>query len=261
MAVLLLELTLKRIYSVTQGYHFAFLAVSLGLLGFRGQRNNSIRLATVAASGPVQALGHIGPALRSYRAGKLLGHQPYPFRRLPAGVRAGDVPTPGAFLSGAGGPILLRRNCPGVVHISGAAEGWGALRRKPGGVRGWGITGAGRPRHLWTCQRGRGCSRPGRPFVGSLHLRCSTEAVFEFRSDWDRFDCRGVVATPGGRLAAVSLQGSTSGAQAGGCRVGRYRVERFFQGGCCQVPRATPGARIELQLHPGPSASDLADCR
>ncbi len=32
--VLLLELTLTRIYSVTQGYHFAFLAVSLGLLGF-----------------------------------------------------------------------------------------------------------------------------------------------------------------------------------------------------------------------------------
>lgn len=33
-AVLLLEVTLTRIYSVTQGYHFAFLAVSLGLLGF-----------------------------------------------------------------------------------------------------------------------------------------------------------------------------------------------------------------------------------
>jgi len=33
-AVLLLELTLTRIYSVTQGYHFAFLAVSLGLFGF-----------------------------------------------------------------------------------------------------------------------------------------------------------------------------------------------------------------------------------
>jgi spermidine synthase len=33
-AVILLELTLTRIYSVTQGYHFAFLAVSLGLLGF-----------------------------------------------------------------------------------------------------------------------------------------------------------------------------------------------------------------------------------
>ena len=33
-AVLLLELTLTRIYSVTQGYHFAFLAVSLGLIGF-----------------------------------------------------------------------------------------------------------------------------------------------------------------------------------------------------------------------------------
>ena len=33
-AVLLLEITLTRIYSVTQGYHFAFLAVSLGLLGF-----------------------------------------------------------------------------------------------------------------------------------------------------------------------------------------------------------------------------------
>ena len=33
-AVLLLELTLTRIYSVSQGYHFAFLAVSLGLLGF-----------------------------------------------------------------------------------------------------------------------------------------------------------------------------------------------------------------------------------
>ena len=32
--VLLLELTLTRVYSVTQGYHFAFLAVSLGLLGF-----------------------------------------------------------------------------------------------------------------------------------------------------------------------------------------------------------------------------------
>ena len=32
--VLLLELTLTRLYSVTQGYHFAFLAVSLGLLGF-----------------------------------------------------------------------------------------------------------------------------------------------------------------------------------------------------------------------------------
>ena len=33
-AALLLELTLTRIYSVSQGYHFAFLAVSLGLLGF-----------------------------------------------------------------------------------------------------------------------------------------------------------------------------------------------------------------------------------
>ena len=33
-AVLLLEITLTRVYSVTQGYHFAFLAVSLGLLGF-----------------------------------------------------------------------------------------------------------------------------------------------------------------------------------------------------------------------------------
>ncbi len=33
-AVLLLEIALTRIYSVTQGYHFAFLAVSLGLLGF-----------------------------------------------------------------------------------------------------------------------------------------------------------------------------------------------------------------------------------
>lgn len=33
-AVLLLELTLTRVYSVAQGYHFAFLAVSLGLLGF-----------------------------------------------------------------------------------------------------------------------------------------------------------------------------------------------------------------------------------
>ena len=33
-AVLLLELTLTRVYSVAQGYHFAFLALSLGLLGF-----------------------------------------------------------------------------------------------------------------------------------------------------------------------------------------------------------------------------------
>ena len=33
-AVLLFQLTLTRIYSVSQGYHFAFLAVSLGLLGF-----------------------------------------------------------------------------------------------------------------------------------------------------------------------------------------------------------------------------------
>lgn len=33
-AVVLLEITLTRIYAVTQGYHFAFLAVSLGLLGF-----------------------------------------------------------------------------------------------------------------------------------------------------------------------------------------------------------------------------------
>ncbi|MDP6666753.1 MAG: hypothetical protein QF357_05070 [Dehalococcoidia bacterium] len=33
-AVLLFELTLTRVYSVAQGYHFAFLAVSLGLLGF-----------------------------------------------------------------------------------------------------------------------------------------------------------------------------------------------------------------------------------
>ena len=33
-AVVLLELTLTRVYSVTQGYHFAFLAVSLGLMGF-----------------------------------------------------------------------------------------------------------------------------------------------------------------------------------------------------------------------------------
>ena len=33
-AALLLELTLTRIYSVAQGYHFAFLAVSLGFLGF-----------------------------------------------------------------------------------------------------------------------------------------------------------------------------------------------------------------------------------
>jgi len=33
-AVLLLELTLTRVYAVAQGYHFAFLAVSLGLLGF-----------------------------------------------------------------------------------------------------------------------------------------------------------------------------------------------------------------------------------
>jgi hypothetical protein len=33
-AVLLLELTLTLVYSVTQGYHFAFLAVSLGFLGF-----------------------------------------------------------------------------------------------------------------------------------------------------------------------------------------------------------------------------------
>ena len=32
--MLLLEITLTRVYSVTQGYHFAFLAVSLGLLGF-----------------------------------------------------------------------------------------------------------------------------------------------------------------------------------------------------------------------------------
>ena len=33
-AVLLLEITLTRVYSVAHGYHFAFLAVSLGLLGF-----------------------------------------------------------------------------------------------------------------------------------------------------------------------------------------------------------------------------------
>lgn len=33
-AAILLELTLTRIYSVTHGYHFAFLAVSLGLMGF-----------------------------------------------------------------------------------------------------------------------------------------------------------------------------------------------------------------------------------
>ena len=33
-AVVLLEITLTRVYSVTQGYHFAFLAVSLGLFGF-----------------------------------------------------------------------------------------------------------------------------------------------------------------------------------------------------------------------------------
>ena len=33
-AVLLLELTLTRIYSVAQGHHFAFLAVSLGFIGF-----------------------------------------------------------------------------------------------------------------------------------------------------------------------------------------------------------------------------------
>ena len=35
--VLLLELALTRVYSVTQGYHFAFLAVSLGCLDW-GQR-------------------------------------------------------------------------------------------------------------------------------------------------------------------------------------------------------------------------------
>ncbi|MEE8045767.1 MAG: hypothetical protein V3T49_02895, partial [Dehalococcoidia bacterium] len=33
-SVLLLELTLTRVYSVAHGYHFAFLAVSLGFLGF-----------------------------------------------------------------------------------------------------------------------------------------------------------------------------------------------------------------------------------
>jgi len=33
-ATLLLEITLTRIFSVTQGYHFAFMAVSLALLGF-----------------------------------------------------------------------------------------------------------------------------------------------------------------------------------------------------------------------------------
>ena len=59
-AVLLLEVTLTRIYSVTQGYHFAFLAVSLGLLGFgasgtvlfvapRLWRRNGPRLLTFSA--------------------------------------------------------------------------------------------------------------------------------------------------------------------------------------------------------------------
>ena len=76
-AVLLLEITLTRIYSVTQGYHFAFLAVSLGLLGFGAsgtvlfavpalaQRlrhrllESSALLFTVTALGSYWAINHI----------------------------------------------------------------------------------------------------------------------------------------------------------------------------------------------------------
>ena len=68
-AVLLLEITLTRVYSVTQGYPFAFLAVSLGLLGFgvsgtvlfampRLWREGRLRLlSTSALLFPITALG------------------------------------------------------------------------------------------------------------------------------------------------------------------------------------------------------------
>ena len=48
-ATLLLEIALTRIFAVTQGYHFAFLAISLALLGF-GASGTALAIVPALAS-------------------------------------------------------------------------------------------------------------------------------------------------------------------------------------------------------------------
>ncbi|MBM3956460.1 MAG: hypothetical protein FJ313_00225 [Gemmatimonadetes bacterium] len=56
-AMLLLQLTLTRVYSVAQGYHFAFLAVSLALLGFGASGTALFVAPRLLAAGRRRLLG------------------------------------------------------------------------------------------------------------------------------------------------------------------------------------------------------------
>ena len=61
-ATLLLEISLTRIFSVTQGYHFAFLAISLALLGF-GASGTALALAPAFAARNVRPVATGAAAL------------------------------------------------------------------------------------------------------------------------------------------------------------------------------------------------------
>ena len=152
-AVLLLEITLTRIYSVTQGYHFAFLAVSLGLLGFGAsgtvlfvvpalwRRAGSRLLGNAALLFTVTGLASYWAINRIPFDAYLLVLEPVMFLYLVLFYLAPVVPFFFAGLALGGALVLEPGKASGLYGASLVGSGVGAILAL-GGPAGWGPAGA-----------------------------------------------------------------------------------------------------------------------
>ena len=137
--VLLLELTLTRVYSVTQGYHFAFLAVSLGLLGFGTsgtllflaprlwRRGGSLLLASAAGLFSLTAVGSYWALDAVPFDAYLLVIEPSMFGYLALYYLVPAVPFLFAGLALGGALSMTPGRTSGLYGASLAGSGVGAL--------------------------------------------------------------------------------------------------------------------------------------
>ncbi|HEX2259858.1 MAG TPA: hypothetical protein VHJ40_08965, partial [Actinomycetota bacterium] len=106
-AMILYEVALTRIFSIAYGYHFAFLAISLGLLGFGvsgtliALRPRWIERVTGAGLASLSLL-----AACSFIAGYLVANN-IPFDPYRVGWAPGQMPLLAAYLASLAIPFLL----------------------------------------------------------------------------------------------------------------------------------------------------------
>ncbi len=130
-AALAFEITLTRLFSVTQWYHFAFLAVSVALLGY-GASGTALSLVPRWAEPPTaRRSAQPGHPLCRRRRRRLPQPEPPALRFLSHRLGADPAPLPGPLLPGPDRALLLRRAGHRPAAGRPSRTGLPPLRRQP----------------------------------------------------------------------------------------------------------------------------------